>query len=206
MSDESAEPAPRPLDEGDAEPAVRRVDQPEEEPATGDGKAGGEDLPPVSALTGPEQRLDPRVRYQWALGAVIGAGIAGALAAVVGLFLFDDPVTYGGGTFLSLVAVGLAFAVLRYRVWRYEVRTDSLFLERGVVTRVRTVVPYVRIQHVDVSRGPVERTLGLASVVVYTAGSRGADVTIPGVPPERADDLQTRLKQLAIVAEGEDAV
>ncbi len=56
------------------------------------------------------------------------------------------------------------------------------------------------------SRGPLERGLGLASVVVYTAGSRGADVTIPGVALDRADDLQARLKQLAIVAEGEDAV
>jgi membrane protein YdbS with pleckstrin-like domain len=203
MSDEPVEPAIRPVDGQDPEPAVRRIDQ------SADGTtapAGTDDLPPVSALTGPERRLDPRVRYQWALGAVVGAAVAGAIAAVAGLFLFDDPVTFGAGAFLVLAAVGLVFAVLRYRVWRYEVRTDSLFLERGVVTRVRTVVPYVRIQHVDVSRGPVERTLGLASVVVYTAGSRGADVTIPGMTPERADDLQARLKQLAIVAEGEDAV
>ena len=69
-----------------------------------------------------------------------------------------------------------------------------------------TVVPYVRIQHVDASRGPVERAFGLATTVVYTAGSRGADVSIPGLSPERAEDLQTRLKQLAIAAEGEDAV
>jgi membrane protein YdbS with pleckstrin-like domain len=86
------------------------------------------------------------------------------------------------------------------------VREDSLFLDRGVLTQVRTVVPFVRVQHVDVSRGPVERALGLATVVVYTAGSRGADVAVPGLTPDRADDLQRRLKRLTIVAEGEDAV
>lgn len=203
MSDEPVEPAIRPVGEEDAEPAAGRVDQ---SSAGASAPDETDDVPPVSELTGPERRLDPRVRYEWAVGAVVGAGIAGAIAAVVGLFLFDSPVTFGGGTFLLLASIGLLFAVLRYRVWWYEVRTDSLFLERGVVTRVRTVVPYVRIQHVDVSRGPIERTLGLASVVVYTAGSRGADVTIPGVTPDRADDLQTRLKQLAIAAEGEDAV
>jgi len=97
-------------------------------------------------------------------------------------------------------------AVLRYRSWSYEVREDSLYLERGVLTHTRTVVPYVRIQHVDASRGPVERALGLATAVVYTAGSRGADVSIPGLTTDRADDLQERLKRLAIAAEGEDAV
>jgi membrane protein YdbS with pleckstrin-like domain len=75
-----------------------------------------------------------------------------------------------------------------------------------VITHVRTVVPFVRVQHVDTQRGPVERALGLASVVVYTAGSRQADVTIPGLTPERADALQERLREMAIESEPEDAV
>jgi membrane protein YdbS with pleckstrin-like domain len=86
------------------------------------------------------------------------------------------------------------------------VRDDAIYLERGVFTRVRTVVPFVRIQHVDSSRGPVERVVGLGRVVVYTAGSRGADVTVPGLTPSSADDLRERLKRLAIRAEGDDAV
>jgi hypothetical protein len=105
-----------------------------------------------------------------------------------------------------LLLVGIAHAVLRYRSWQYEVRDDAIYLERGVLTRVRTVVPFVRIQHVDSSRGPVERAIGLGRVVVYTAGSRGADVTVPGLTPANADDLRERLKRLAIRAEGDDAV
>jgi membrane protein YdbS with pleckstrin-like domain len=97
-------------------------------------------------------------------------------------------------------------AVARYRSWRYEVREDSLYLERGVFTRVRTVVPFVRIQHVDSSRGPLERVVGLASTVVYTAGSRGADVSVPGLTGDGADELRERLKRLAIRSEGDDAV
>jgi membrane protein YdbS with pleckstrin-like domain len=105
-----------------------------------------------------------------------------------------------------LLLVGVVHAVLRYRSWQYEVRDDAIYLERGVLTRVRTVVPFVRIQHVDSSRGPVERAIGLGRVVVYTAGSRGADVTVPGLTPASADDLRERLKRLAIRAEGDDAV
>ena len=129
---------------------------------------------------------------------------------------FDEPLTPAVrpvgdawvGTVVATVVFALAavLAVLRYRSWAYEVRDDSLYLERGVITNVTTVVPYVRIQHVDASRGPIERAFGLATTVVYTAGSRGADVSIPGLSPERAEDLQARLKQLTIAAEGEDAV
>jgi membrane protein YdbS with pleckstrin-like domain len=95
---------------------------------------------------------------------------------------------------------------LRYRRWRFEVAEDAVYLERGVLTHVTSVVPFVRVQHVDSQRGPVERAVGLASVVVYTAGSRGADVTIPGLSPDRADALRERLRRLAIESETDDAV
>ena len=176
------------------------------EPSEADGTTDATDEPPsITELTGPERRLDGKVRYVWAVSATLSALVLGLVAGVVG-FVVLEALWPGAAAFTALFVLGIALTVARYRAWRYEVRDDSLFLERGVVTRIRTVVPYVRIQHVDVSRGPFERALGLASVVVYTAGSRGADVTIPGLTPERADDLQTRLKQLAIVAEGEDAV
>jgi len=105
-----------------------------------------------------------------------------------------------------VLVVGLVWVVLRYRAWVYQVRADALYLERGVTTHVRTLVPYVRIQHVDTSRSPLERALGLSTLVVYTAGSRGADVSIPGLTPEQAQDLQQRVKELAIEAEGGDAL
>jgi membrane protein YdbS with pleckstrin-like domain len=150
-------------------------------------------------------RLHPRVRLVWSLGAAaaaaVVAGIAAAGVAVLGLPVWVPPVA-----FLALLALGVGHAAARYRVWRYEVREDALFLERGVLTRTRTVVPFVRVQHVDSARGPIERLFGLANVVVYTAGSRGADVTVPGLTRTGADDLRERLKRLAIRADGEDAV
>jgi membrane protein YdbS with pleckstrin-like domain len=159
----------------------------------------------VDELTGPERSLHPRVRYVWVLQAAISALVLGVMAGIPSFFVLDEPLV-GPAVFLVFFLVGATLAVFRYRRWSYEVREDSLFLDRGVVTQTRTVVPYVRIQHVDASRGPVERAFGLATAVVYTAGSRGADVSIPGLTPERADDLQERLKRLAIAAEGEDAV
>lgn len=164
-----------------------------------------EEIDPAE-LTIPLRSLDPRVRYLWTLKSAISAGFAGAIAAVVDAFVLGvgPMVPLAIGT--SLFVLGAIHAVLRYRVWRYEVREDALYLERGVLTRVKTVVPFVRIQHVDTSRGPVERATGLATSVVYTAGSRGADVTVPGLTVDRAEDMQHRLKRLAIAAEDDTTV
>lgn len=180
-------------------PAIRAVEDESISPSV-------EAVPDIDELVGPEQTLEPSIQSVWILQSAISAAILGVISAVAFVLLPPAGAWVGGAVFVALFLLGSVFAVLRYRVWAYHVREDSLYLQRGVLTRVRTVVPYVRIQHVDVRRSPTERAFGLATTVVYTAGSRGADVSIPGLTPERADDLQKRLKQLAIAAEGEDAV
>jgi membrane protein YdbS with pleckstrin-like domain len=152
------------------------------------------------------ERLDSRVRLIWLLRSLVGSLVAGAVVTfAVGAVdrVAVSPVVAGGGVFLVLLAIGVLHVFLRYRAWRFEVRDDTLYIERGVLVNVRTVVPYVRVQHVDARRGPIERLLGLGSVVVFTAGSRGADVSIPGLVAQRADDVQETLRRLAIESEPE---
>lgn len=181
----------------DLTPAIRRV-------TSGVDSTGV--TPKIEALTGEPQVLESGVQGLWILRSAVSAVILGVIAAVAFSVLSIGGPWIGGVVFAVGFVLGVVFSLLRYRVWTYQVRPDSLYLKRGVLTRVHTVAPYVRIQHVDTRRGPLERVFGLATTVVYTAGSRGADVSIPGLTPERADDLQARLKQLAIAAEGEDAV
>ncbi len=152
--------------------------------------------------------LDPRVRIVWFVGVLITAGIFGLVATGIDRFLLASPapVPLGPTTAAVVIIFGGIHTELRYRIFGFEVRDDALYIRRGVITRIRTVVPFVRLQHVDTQRGPVERTLGLSSVVVYTAGSRQADVSIPGLVVEDADDLQERLRGLAIESEYEDAL
>ena len=191
-------PAVRRVDD-DPVPAIRRVDDgsdPDPEPG----------VPDIEELTGEPQTLEPAVQGVWVIQSGVSAAVVGLIATVAFSVVGPGDTWVGGVVFAVVLALGVVFSVLRYRIWMYQVRADSLYLRRGVLTRVNTVAPYVRIQHVDTRRGPIERVFGLATTVVYTAGSRGADVSIPGLTPERADDLQTRLKQLAIAAEGDDAV
>jgi len=152
------------------------------------------------------ERLDSRVRIAWAVGTLVSGFVLGTLVAVGLAAVAREWVPLGALVTLLVGALGLVLAVLRYRRWRFELQADALYLERGVFTQVRTVVPFVRVQHVDTQRSPVERLLGLSSVVVYTAGSRSADVTVPGLTPDRADELQARLRELAVETDPGDAV
>lgn len=145
------------------------------------------------------------MRLFWGLQSAIAAGaVAGGVLLLT--LVTDLPRVSALAAFVAVLVIGVLFAVARYRRWRFEVREDDLYLERGVITHVTTVVPFVRVQHVDARRSAIERTLGLASTVVYTAGSRGADVRIPGLTPERAAGLQDELRELAIEAGDDDAV
>lgn len=155
------------------------------------------------------ERLDSRVRVVWPVVSLLVALVVGAVVGVADRFTLEVGLWIGPVVFAVLALFGVAFALARYRIWRFDIESDAVTLEHGVITRVNSVVPFVRVQHVDTQRGPVERLAGLSSVVIYTAGSRGADVTIPGLTPDRADAIQQDLRRLAIENEPgdpEDAV
>ncbi len=152
------------------------------------------------------ERLHHRIRFIWSLGAVRRAVVLGVLAGIAGTFLLDGARWPGPVVFFLVGTVGVFHALARYRRWGYELRGDDLFIERGVFTQVRTIVPFVRVQHVDTRRSPLDRAFDLSRVVVYTAGSRQADVSIPGLTPEAATALQERLRDLAVESESDDAV
>ena len=161
------------------------------------------------------ERLTPRVRGVWLALAIVRAAIFGGIivGATIAISRTDLWTDAPAALVPAAVAIALALAVLRigvawlrYGVWRFDLRDDDLYIERGVFTRTKTVVPYVRVQHVDSRRSPLERTVGLATVVVYTAGSRSSDVAIPGLTPARAEELQESLRRLAMESAGEDAV
>jgi membrane protein YdbS with pleckstrin-like domain len=150
--------------------------------------------------------LDPRVRVVWGVRALLLAAVLGAGLAVVDRFVAAVATPLAAGVVVVTATAGLLHAHYRYRRWRYALEADALVLQRGVVTHVDSAVPYVRIQHVDTRRGPLDRVAGVTAVVVFTAGSRGADVTVPGLDPERARALQRRLRERAVESGAGDAV
>ncbi|HEX4255551.1 MAG TPA: PH domain-containing protein [Streptosporangiaceae bacterium] len=119
-----------------------------------------------------------------ALGGLIG-GLAGT--PVIGLIVA-----------LVLLAAGLAglwFVGRRVAAWGYTERHDDLMVRRGVMIRRQSVVPYGRMQFIDVTAGPVERSLGLATVRMHTAAA-ASDARIPGLERAEASRLRDQLAQL----------
>ncbi len=113
------------------------------------------------------------------LAKLSGPAQAVAVAAVGGVV-----------TALSLLAVER-----RWLAWGYAEREDDLLVRRGVLIRRTSVVPYGRMQYVDVTAGPLDRRLGLARVTLHTAAA-ASDASIPGLPLAEATRLRDRLAAL----------
>ncbi|WP_216843567.1 PH domain-containing protein [Phytoactinopolyspora alkaliphila] len=82
-----------------------------------------------------------------------------------------------------------------WRAWGYSERQEDLLVTHGVMFRKLTVVPYGRMQFVDVNSGPLDRKFGLATVQMHTA-SPASDARIPGLPAQEAARLRDRLSAL----------
>ncbi len=83
----------------------------------------------------------------------------------------------------------------RARSWGYAERADDLLVTRGILMRRLVIVPYGRMQLVDVQAGPIDRALGLARVQLHTAAAT-TDASIPGLPPDVAAALRDQLALL----------
>jgi hypothetical protein len=80
----------------------------------------------------------------------------------------------------------------RVRSFGYAERADDLLVTSGIMFRRLVVVPYGRMQLVDITAGPLDRRLGVATVQLHTAAA-STNATIPGLPPAEASGLRDRL-------------
>ena len=96
---------------------------------------------------------------------------------------------------LGLAAFGWWLIGRNARRWGYAERDDDLYITRGALFRTLVVVPYGRMQFVDVQAGPLDRAYGIARIQLHTA-SPGTSAQIPGLPAEDAARLRDRLTSL----------
>jgi membrane protein YdbS with pleckstrin-like domain len=117
-------------------------------------------------------------------GATIATGRHGAVPAAIAACVS-----------LLVLVCGLLFVVRRYRAWGYQERAGDLLVKRGVLIQKLTVVPYGRMQIVDVTAGAIERAFRLATIQLHTA-SASTDARIPGLAPDEATRLRDQLAAL----------
>ena len=164
-----------------------------------------------TAITAREEfrHLDPRVVKLWRAVGLITASVL-LLALLVVAFITGaihpelSPWVFLLWLLLLVASIWLVYwrPPRLYRSWGYRIDERVLETRSGLLFQVRRLLPLTRLQHVDLHRGPIERAYGLATLVLHTAGTQEARITIPGLDQETAARLRDHLVEVG----GDDAV
>ncbi len=137
-----------------------------------------------------DKALDPKsvtaariVAAIWMMILAVPMAVAALIAAFLGALDVTALIGLGAGAvaFAALVALSLVWPGLAYEHASYRVAENGLWIKRGVVWRSEISVPKSRVQHTDVSQGPLQRRFGLATLVLHTAGTQHAAVSLGGL-------------------------
>jgi len=163
----------------------------------------------VPVTTEPEFRsLDPRVIRLWrvrhAITSVVLLGMA--TIAVISVGVMTDRWLWPsiGWHLLLVLRVVLLFwyPARSYKAWGYRIDGKVLETKRGIWFRIHQLLPLSRLQHVDLHSGLIERSFGLASLLLHTAGTQHASIVVPGLDAREA----ARLRDELVAIGGDDGV
>jgi membrane protein YdbS with pleckstrin-like domain len=154
---------------------------------------------PPTTTPEPSRPLAPAARRLWRLEGVLPAGAALIAAGVLQASAGGTLSVFG---WLAAFAIGVVSIVavpeLRWRRWRWDVREQEIDIRHGTLAVTRTLVPMLRVQHVDTRQDLLQQALGLATVVFHTAA--GAN-EIPALTVAEAGRVRDRIAELARTAD-----
>jgi uncharacterized protein len=161
--------------------------------------------PPVAAEF---RSLDPRVVKLWRVNSAIATAILLGLATIavvsIGFATRQWLWPIAGWQLLLVLRIVMLWWYPRraYGAWGYRIDGKVLETKRGIWFRVHQLLPLSRLQHVDLHSGPIERSFGLASLLLHTAGTQQASIVVPGLDAREA----TRLRDELVAIGGDDGV
>jgi membrane protein YdbS with pleckstrin-like domain len=116
-------------------------------------------------------------------------------------FNLPETLLWVSGTVIAvLLMLFLFFTPAVFRVKKYGIRSRDILYRSGLIFRSTVIVPFNRVQHIEIKTSPADRLFGLARLKIYTAGGSQSDLTIPGLRAETAG----RIKELIITKTGLD--
>lgn len=138
-------------------------------------------------------------RLSWLIFAVV-VGAAFSIASLIvtlsmGGFGWVPIIVMSAGIIITAILLGLTLVWPRWEYDRTGWRLDEVGLQirGGVIWRHQISVPFARVQHADVSQGPLQRQFGLGTLTVHTAGTQNASVSIEGLAHETAIEMRDKL-------------
>ena len=153
--------------------------------------------PTAPRTGGPVWRRPDRRLLQVRRGLVLLLVTLPGVVAAAALALLLGPAEAVAALVATAALTGLLLVAVerRFAAWGYLEREDDLLVRRGVLVRRTSVVPYGRMQYVDVTAGPLDRRMGLATVTLHTAAA-ATDASVPGLLAPEAARLRDRLAAL----------
>jgi uncharacterized protein len=136
-------------------------------------------------------RVSPRLVTARLVSLGVWLGLP-TLACVVVAVLVTPWVWIPAGVLGALLLWVVLLVPRQVHAIGYAERDDDLLIRKGILFRQLVVVPYGRMQFVDVQAGPLDRKLDIAKVQLHTAAA-STDAVIPGLAPDEAERLRDRL-------------
>ncbi|WP_226035140.1 PH domain-containing protein [Aquibacillus saliphilus] len=150
----------------------------------------------------PSERIAVDAIKAWRLAACLWSviPILVTIALFVLAYLFDFSYWFGA-IFIAISLIEIIISVimipsLRWKRWRYQVFDQEIYIQHGILIVSRTLVPMIRVQHVDTKQGPILKKYGLASLTISTAATTHE---IPALLNEEASALRDQISELARV-------
>lgn len=152
----------------------------------------------MTAEFAPLSPVEPGYRHVLRIRAVL-FWLPVSIAAIVVDQLLLRLTPFHGALSAVMPLLGLAAVTVlpnkRYRRLGYALHPNLLQVVRGWLFHADTIVPLVRVQHIDVTRGPLDKSFGTATLVVHTAGTHNSIVTLPGLAPDKASAIRDEIRQ-----------
>jgi len=108
---------------------------------------------------------------------------------------------YAGGGMAFFILISFISIPIGYRKRSYALRERDLTYKKGWIFSSMITIPFNRIQHTEISRGPIERKYELSTLKIYTAGGSTSDLSIPGLETEEAEQLKEFVSKKAATYE-----
>ena len=151
-----------------------------------------DDLPSLESIEYHE--LSKGYFYAKLIGVGIGLGWFTFVYFVLAYILRDEIPLWVRQTVPWILLVWWIFSLIRvyktYKKKAFALRDRDVHYKTGWIWRRQTTLPYNRIQHCELSSGPIDRVFGLAEIHIYTAGGSNSDITIPGLEIDRAKRIK----------------
>ena len=150
-----------------------------------------EDLPAAEEIR--FEKLEPKMIKADIISSLIFFGILSALVFILGLIPIDWVAKHQWIIIIfmsSVFLLSILINIISYKYKSYAIRSHDVSYCSGIIFRTTIAIPFNRVQHCEISQGPLERIFNLVTLKVFTAGGSNSDLQIPGLYKDHAEVIK----------------